>query len=52
MQYFVGLNEFTRERPFAPLSLSLFRKKITPSVDREIRRIIKAADIREIGDDA
>ena len=52
MQYFVGLNEFTRERPFAPLSLSLFRKKITPSVDREIRHIIKAADIREIGDDA
>lgn len=52
MQYFVGLNEFTRERLFAPLSLSLFRKKITPAIDREIRHIIKSADVRDFGDES
>lgn len=51
MQYFVGLNEFTRERLFAPLSLTLFRKKITPAVEREIRRIIKEAGVQEPGED-
>ncbi len=50
MQFFVGMTEFRQERPFAPLSLSLFRKKITPAIDREIREIIKSAEIREIGD--
>ena len=52
MQYFVGLNEFTRERLFAPLSLSLFRKKITPAIDREIRHIIKSADVRDFSDES
>lgn len=50
MQYFVGLHEFTKERLFAPLSLSLFRKRITPSVEREIRAIVRNADVQEIGD--
>ena len=45
MQYFVGLQEFTHERPFAPLSLSLFRKKITPAIDHEIRTMIREAEI-------
>ncbi len=52
MQYFVGLQEFTHERLFAPLSLSLFRKKITPAIEREIRRIIRTAGVQEIGEDA
>ncbi|MBE6934872.1 MAG: transposase [Ruminococcaceae bacterium] len=50
MQYFVGLHEFTKERLFAPLSLSLFRKRITPSIEREIRAIVRNADVQEIGD--
>ena len=51
LQYFVGLQEFTWERPFAPLSLTLFRKKITPAIKREIQHMIKAADVESLGDD-
>ena len=50
MQYFVGYHEFTRRRPFTPLSLTLFRKRITPPVAREIRRIVKKPRNTEASD--
>ena len=43
LQYFIGLQEFTHEAVFAPLSLTLFRKRLTPAIEREIRHILKAA---------
>ena len=51
MQYFVGLHEFTSERLFAPLSLSLFRKRITPAIEREIRAIVRSAELQDMGDE-
>jgi hypothetical protein len=44
MQYFVGLTEFTRERLFSPSALKQFRRRITPAICREIRKIISGAE--------
>ena len=41
LQYFIGLTEFTHEAVFAPLSLTLFRKRITPEIEKKIRTIIR-----------
>ncbi len=43
LQYFIGLQEFTRQPVFAPLSLSLFRRRITPAIHRQIRQILRQA---------
>jgi len=47
LQYFIGLPEFTHEVVFAPLSLTLFRRRITPQIQKEIRQIMKTAAMDE-----
>lgn len=43
LQYFIGLQEFTHQPVFAPLSLSIFRRRITPAINRQIRQILREA---------
>ena len=43
LQYFIGLQEFTHQPVFAPLSLSLFRRRITPEIQRQIRQILRGS---------
>ena len=52
LQFFIGLKEFTHEAVFAPLSLTLFRKRLTPEIEREIRQILKAAENAKAEDKA
>ena len=46
LQYFIGLKEFQHERVFSPLSLTLFRKKMTPKLMTDVKRIIREAENR------
>ena len=41
LQYFIGLQEFQHDRVFAPLSLTLFRKRIAPQLSREVKKTIR-----------
>ena len=52
LQFFIGLQEFTHEAVFAPLSLTLFRKRLTPEIEREIRQIMKAAETNKTEEEA
>ena len=49
LQYFIGLQEFTHQPVFAPLSLSLFRRRITPEIQRQIRQILRGSGDSFIG---
>ena len=52
LQFFIGLQEFTHEAVFAPLSLTLFRKRLTPEIEREIRQIMTAAETNKTEEEA
>lgn len=41
LQYFVGFHEFRHERLFSPQTLTLFRRRLTPQLRRQLRRILR-----------
>ena len=41
MQYFIGLQEFTRRPPFHPSLLAQFRRRLTPEAARTVRRLLR-----------
>ena len=41
MQYFIGLQEFSRKAPFHPSLLAQFRHRLTPQAARTIRRLLR-----------